>query len=65
MTVVDVIALNHSVEREEDLDAGRLQVGLHLLPAAMVNVVVGHQAPYDNGSLNAPRAAIVYMITLH
>ena len=62
MTVVDVIALHHRVEQQEDLDAPRLLVGLHFLPAGVVDVVVGHQAPYDNGSLNAPRAAIVYVI---
>ena len=63
MTVVDMIALHHRIQREQDFDASRFQIGLHLLPAAIVNVIVGHQASWNQGPLNATRTAIGYMIT--
>ena len=62
MTVVDMIALHHRIQREQDFDASRFQIGLHFLPAAIVDVIVGHQASWDHGSLNATRTAIGYMI---
>ena len=59
---MNVIALHHTVEREQDLDACHLPEVLHFLPAAIVDVIVRHQAPCNSGSLYAARAAIVDMI---
>ena len=62
VAVVDVVALHHRVEEEQDLDARGLLVGLHLLPAAVVDVIAGHQAAGHDGPLDAAGAAIVHVI---
>ena len=65
MAVVDMIALHHRIQCEQNFDASRFQIGLHFLPTAIVNVIVGHQASWNHGSLNTTRTAIGHMISLH